>query len=115
MVFRDAAQITDVCRALCALAGQHNLWTHSGPTDRAVEWIDANPLSTSQRVLFGIAWGIWGGCGHVHFPDLVHHVDGPALKAVGALLMALAEDDEHLDAWLAAYGAPSVRPIRGPQ
>lgn len=112
-MIRDTRQRASVCRALSALAGQPDAWTHFGPTDRAVELGRPGPslLSPGQRVLVGWAWDVWDstGPGSTTVADAIRHLQPAQLAAVAELLTALADSTEAVDLWLHRYAPPALR------
>lgn len=111
--FRDPRQRALACRALCALAGQPDLWGPTEPTARAAELVRApSPLSPAERVLVECAWDVWSGAGVAYVADVVAHLDRARLLAVGGLLQAIADGPAAVDAWLQTYQPPTVRRVR---
>jgi hypothetical protein len=112
-MIRDTRQRASVSRALCSLAGLHDLWTHNAPTAGAVELGRPGPslLSPGQRVLVGWAWDVWDstGPGSTTVADAIRHLQPAQLAAVAELLTALAEGPDAVDRWLARYAPPALR------
>lgn len=110
---RHNRQRAAVCRALCSLAGLHDMWTHNAPTAGAVELGRPGPslLSPGQRVLVGWAWDVWDstGPGSVTVADAIRHLQPSQLAAVAELLTALAEGADAVDRWLGRYAPPALR------
>lgn len=101
-MFRDDFQKSAVCQALCARAGRPSLWTPSGPSRVAEEFLEAGggPLSHGEKVMLFVAWAVWNGEGDLTLDELVNTLDGKNLELVGSLLVALSGGSAAIDAWL---------------
>lgn len=110
-MFRSDAQLARVCRALCARVGMGELWTPTGPSDRAIALLEAGggPLSSGERVMLLATWAVWNGDEGARLGDVVHRLDGRCLVALGTLLVAVAGGGVAIDAWLAKAEADLAR------
>jgi hypothetical protein len=102
-MFRTEAQRACVCTALCDVARLDEMWTVSGPTERAIALLesDGGPLSSGERIVLLSAWQLWSGEGKVTLGDVAYRLDGRNLRAIGTLLVAVAGGGAAIDAWLA--------------
>lgn len=99
---RDTAQRCAICRRLIQLAGldAESLWTREGPTEKASALIfSPAKLDGPQAVLVRLAWDVWSGSGGCRVVDLLHHL-GDNARAVGELVLALADGGDAIDRWL---------------
>ncbi len=101
-MFRSEGQLARACRALCAQVGLRSLWTSEGPSERAVEILEANggPLSSGERIVVLAAWSIWNGSGNATLGDAVHRLDDRNLVALGSLMIAVASGARAIDGWI---------------
>jgi hypothetical protein len=100
-MFRSDEQIARVNQALCRRVRLGGMWTDSGPTDRAVEYIEkGNPLSSGENVMLHITFALWSGHSDLPFARLIQTLDGDHLIAVGRLLVAIAQGARAVDEWL---------------
>ena len=104
-MFESDAESARVCRALCACGGLRELWTPTGPTDDAIALLaaDGGPLSGGERTMLLVAWAVWNGDGAIPLGEVISRLDGRALRAVGALLMAIASGEGAIERWLAEH------------
>lgn len=79
-----------VQRLLAAHHGLTGLWTATGPTDFAVELLEAGGgyLSSGERLLLRAAFDLWNGHGKVTVDELLSTLDAPTLRAVCAAMLA---------------------------
>ena len=113
--FRDTKQRAETCRALCALAGRYDLWSSTGPTEKAAGELVASPLLEEDLALVRAAWSVWNGLGDLHLAELLRVLRPSDLRALAELLTALAVSPLQVDAWLASYAPPQIprlRPVR---
>ena len=113
-MFRSEAQRARACRALCRRARRPEMWTDAGPTEVAIEIMEANggPLSSGERIVILAAWAFWNGCGGVSFADVIERLDGPNLRAIAGLMQALSSGGAAIDQWLATLEAELEREER---
>lgn len=113
-MFRSEAQRARACGALCARARLPWMWTDAGPTEQAIEIMEANggPLSSGERVVILAAWAFWNGHAGVTFADVIERLDGPNLRAIAGLMAALASGGAAIDQWLAGIDAELAREMR---
>ncbi len=102
----EGPQCLAVCRALLDLAGLDTraLWSEStGPTALAHELLrdPGDHDDPKAETLLRLAFDLWGDNGGALVVSVLHgRLTGPELARVGALLAALAEGPEAVDAWL---------------
>jgi hypothetical protein len=113
-VFRSEAQRARACRALCARARMPWMWTDAGPTEQAIEIVEKNggPLSSGERIMVLTAWAFWNGDGGATVADVVERLDGPNLRAIGGLMIALGGGGAAVDQWLVAIETELAREVR---
>jgi hypothetical protein len=58
-------------------------------------------LSSGERVVILAAWAFWNGHDALSFADVVECLDGPNLRAIAHLMLALDAGGAAIDAWLA--------------
>jgi hypothetical protein len=111
-MIRTDAQTCRALRVLLARVDLGDLWTSEGPTDRAVELLEAGgePLPPVDRAIFLAAWGIWNRGGELPFADVVR-LDAGHLEALCSLLVALTRDGVTVEAWIEN---PEARCVRSP-
>jgi hypothetical protein len=122
--FRDEAQRAEVCRALCELAELPGYWSSVvGPRPPALEFKEfgRQGRTVGQALVLGFAWQLWeqdaepeaGPVEPEAAASLARAADvleAALLRALGLLLVALAEGPQGLDAWLTRYrGQPLPR------
>lgn len=102
-MFRSEAQRARACRALCARARLPWMWTEAGPSEQAIETMEANggPLSSGERVVALSAWAFWNGHDGVSLADVIERLDGPNLRAIAGLMLALDGGGAEIEQWLA--------------
>lgn len=102
-MFRDERQQVAVCRALLKRVRLERLWTHDGPTEEAVDLLEASPLSHGEHLMLRVAFDFWNGRGEARLAELLATLDGPNLRAIGTLLGAMADSSE-IEQWLDVNG-----------
>lgn len=112
MGFRDSKQRAEACRALCALGGCYDLWTPTGPTEKAGRELLASSLLEEDHALVRAAWSVWNGLGDLHLAELLRVLRPSDLRALAELLTALAVSPLEVDAWLASYAPPQIPRLR---
>lgn len=102
-MFRSEAQRARACRALCQKARLPWMWTETGPSEQAIEIMEANggPLSSGERVVLLAAFAFWNGHAGVSFADVIERLDSPNLRAIASLMLALDGGGAEIDQWLA--------------
>jgi ABC-type glutathione transport system ATPase component len=86
----ERARGAAIQRLLAPHHGLAGLWTPAGPTDFAVELLEAGGghLSGGERVLLRAAFDLWNGAGHVTVDELLSTLDATNLRAVCAAMLA---------------------------
>ncbi len=102
---RDDAQLSRMCWALLATVRLERLWNDDGPTAEASDLLaaDGGPLSSGERIVLLAAWAFWNGAGGVTLADVITHLDGDRMEALGVLMMAFAQGADAIDGWLVEY------------
>ena len=105
-MFRSEAQQARVCRALCERARLDGMWTEAGPTQAAIALLDVNggPLSSGERIVLLAAWAVWNSDDGCRFADVLYRLDGPNLRALGTLMLAVADGGQAIDEWIEMMG-----------
>jgi len=104
-MFRNDAQVNEVCTVLLERAHMRGFWTREGPTKKAHEFVEeGGPMSSGERVMLLVAYGLWNGTGGLEFAALMQ-LDDENLEAVGSLLVALAtgNDASAIETWIALH------------
>ena len=106
-MFRTEAQRARACAALCRRARLGGMWSESGPTEDAIAAMESNggALSSGERVVVLAAWAFWNGHGGLSFADVIERLDGPNLRAIAHLMLALDAGGAAIDEWLAKMEA----------
>jgi hypothetical protein len=73
-------------------------WQEDGPTELALEYAKASPLSSGEQVLLRVALDFWNGQGGASFADVIYRLDSERLRTVVSL--ALAIDRETVNEWI---------------
>lgn len=109
-MFRTEAQQAAVCETLCRLVRLPGLWTTGGhrlpgPTDRAIALLKqrGGTMSHGEWLMVAAAWDTWNGRGGLKLADALATLDGNNLRALGSMLVAIAEDADAVDRWLAHW------------
>jgi len=78
-----------------------DLWTGIGPTQEALDLLEANggPLSHGQVVMLRVAFALWNGCGDAKVAEVVEVLDGTNLYLVGTLFAELSKSHPNIDSW----------------
>lgn len=107
-MFRDDQQASAAIRALLSTARLGHLWTSSGPTPQASQWLaqDGGPLSSGERVLLLTAWTLWNGEGGIGLGDIVDFLDRERTGALCLLVLAIQDGPAAVDEWLEDHGSP---------
>lgn len=105
-MFSSDTQQARVCQALCSQVRLGGMWTATGPSAEAKQLLEADggALSGGERIVLLAAWAVWNGDGAIPLGDVISRLDGRALRAVGALLMAIASGEGAIERWLLEYG-----------
>jgi hypothetical protein len=79
------------------------MWTAAGPTEEAIALFEAGggPLSSGERVMLLAAWAFWNSAEKATLADVVYRLDDKNLRAVAALMLALAQGGPAIDEWIA--------------
>lgn len=100
----------DVCRTLLSLVGLGHLWGKTRPLREARDlWAESIwarkrlRLSPEREVMFRIAWDVYTGSGEAGIYEATASLPPVLLRAVGELLVAMAEGPEAVDGWLERY------------
>jgi hypothetical protein len=101
-MFRDRLQAARACRVLLRTLRLERLWTLEAPTAEAVDLLAMNggPLSSGERVLLLAAFALWNGDGSLKLVEVVQQLDVTPAHALCALISALKDGPEAVDAWL---------------
>jgi len=101
-VFRNDEQLARACRALCAQVGLGGLWTPDGPTERAIELMEADggPLSSGERIMAMTSWAVWNSHDGARVADVIHRLDNRNLAALGSLMIAVSHGMPAIDDWI---------------
>lgn len=77
------------------------MWTLEGPTDRACKFLKdrGEPLSSSEKTIFLLAWDLWNQRGKMEFHRLFN-LDSEHLFMVASFLVAMAQGAEDLERWI---------------
>jgi hypothetical protein len=107
-MFHDDHQLARACRALLQTVGLQRLWTEHGPSDSAMELLEADggPLSSGERVMLLAAFAFWNGSGGLTFVDVIERLDRERGEALGSLLMASYEGPTAIDEWVTEHEEP---------
>lgn len=102
-MFESDLQVARAMDALLCRAGLHGLWDPKTgrPTGRAhtLRELDGGPLSSGERALFLFTLAVWNGDGWSRSAELLR-LDSGNLKAVGSLLVAIADGPQAIEAWI---------------
>ena len=100
-VFRDVAQLAEVCRTLLTIADLADAWTHVGPSEMGRSYLAMNGrgLTAPQQRILTLVWKLWSGSLDVLEPsnDLPPGMRGPLM----ALKNAMTRGPNGIDVWLA--------------
>lgn len=109
-MIRTDGQTCRALRVLLARVDLADLWNNEGPTERAVEVMEAGgeALSPASRTIFLAAWSIWSREGSMPFADVVR-LDAAHVEAVCSLLVALTRDGATVEAWIESEEARRIR------
>lgn len=102
---RDDRQLALVCKALLERVRLGDLWAADGPTATAVGILErgGGPMSSGEVLMLRLAFDLWNGEGHLELGRALQVLDGGNLRALGSLLLVLAEgDNDAIDVWLLA-------------
>jgi hypothetical protein len=85
------------------------LWSHwpgAGPSERAFRLLRGDAASAGRDEVSAaqIALALWEGRGELRFGDLLPDFDVDARRAIDALLEALLDGPEAVDAWVEDHG-----------
>lgn len=102
-MLRDDKQ---ACRALRVFLGGtfhdvDSLWTDKGPTETALRYLKASPLSHGEHLILQVAFDLWNGRGGAKFSELMSVLDTSFLVLVFELATAVANGPDAVDAWIA--------------
>jgi hypothetical protein len=103
-MFTSEQQRSEVCRTLLEAVYRGDLWDHTGPTDAALDLLEADggPLSSGERVMLKIAFDVWNGGGNATMSGAFYTLDQSRRTVVADLMLAL-DDGRQIDDWLARY------------
>jgi hypothetical protein len=78
------------------------MWTEAGPTEAAIEIMETGggPLSSGERIMVLAAWAFWNGHGGATVADVIERLDGPNLRAIATLMLALDRGGVAVDQWV---------------
>lgn len=109
-MIRSDAQTCRALRVLLARVGLDDLWNNEGPTDRAVELLEAGAaaLSPEQRTIFRAAWAIWSRSGSLPFADVLR-LDPELLEVLCSLVVVLRRDGATVESWIESSDARLIR------
>jgi hypothetical protein len=109
-MIRTDAQTCRALRVLLARVNLEDLWNNEGPTERAVELMEAGgaALAPVPRTMFLAAWSIWSRVGSLPFAEVVR-LDASQLEEVCSLLVALTRDGATVEAWIENAEARRIR------
>jgi hypothetical protein len=81
------------------------MWTGTGPSAEAKQLLasDGGALSGGERIVLLAAWAVWNGDGAIPLGEVISRLDGRALRAMGALLMAIASGEGAIERWLVEH------------
>lgn len=104
-MWKSDAQACEAITELLRSVRLERLWTPTGPTQEAVDWIDADggPLSSGEMLMLRVAFDFWNGQGHADFGRMLHVFDDTRFQRVCELATALAQGE--VDQWLRARAA----------
>ena len=109
-MIRTDAQTSRALRVLLTRVALEDLWNNEGPTERAVELMEAGgaALEPAPRTIFLAAWSIWSRVGSLPFADVVR-LDPAHVEAVCSLLVALTRDGATVESWIENAEARRIR------
>jgi ABC-type transport system involved in cytochrome bd biosynthesis fused ATPase/permease subunit len=109
-MFRNDEQSARACRALLATVRLERLWTAGGPTERAVEYLDADggTLSSGERIMLLAAFAFWHGSSPLRLAEIIETLDSEPSEAICSLLLAVKEGAGAVDDWLAERDVPEI-------
>jgi hypothetical protein len=109
-MIRSDAQTCRALRVLLARVSLDDLWNNEGPTDRAVELLEAGAtaLSPEQKTIFRAAWAIWSRSGPLPFVDVLR-LDPGHLEALCSLVVVLTRDGATVESWIESSDARQIR------
>lgn len=113
-MFRDDRQICSAMRVLLGSVGLERLWTDAGPTDEALELLEARggPLSHGEQLMLLVAFDFWNGHGEAELGDLLAVFDAERIELVASLMIASAKGASAVDRWLEEHRpAPRLHPV----
>lgn len=94
------------CRAIQLLLrsrGLNYLWTASGPTRLACEYLKTSDLSSDKQILLRCAFDLWDGTGEVLLhQDILDSMDNEPAELLLNLLLAFTYGGYAVQAWIDA-------------
>ena len=115
-MFRDDRQVARALRVLLAPLHLGDLWTDTGPTDRAVELReeDGAALSSGERTMVLAAWAFWNGSAPTLRFDALLRLDNANTEALCSLLVVLTQDEAAIEEWIARSEGRFIAGARDP-
>ena len=115
-MFRDDRQVARALRVLLAPLHLGDLWTDTGPTDRAVELReeDGAALSSGERTMILAAWAFWNGSAPTLRFDALFGLDNANTEALCSLLVVLTQDEAAIEEWIARSEGRFIAGSRDP-
>lgn len=103
-MFTNDVERAAVCQKLCDSVRLGEMFAADGPTKRALAFRKSAPFSSGEKLMLRLAWLLWNDSNpSVGVIELVNTLDGPRLRLVGSLLVALASyGSTAIAEWLAA-------------
>lgn len=114
-MFRTEAQQCQAIRILLSSLRLEHLWSAKGPTRQACDYLEGSPLSSGEQILIRCAFDFWNGEGKVLlYRDLLGVLDGPRLRMVLTLALAVNAGGSAVDDWIKRNNRPVLQEPIGP-
>lgn len=99
-MFRNDTQRNNVCITLLRSLHLDRYWTDHGPSPDALDLLaaDGGPLSSGERIWLFVVFDVWNGEAHTRLDRVLYSLDNTRLRALGSLLLAMANGQ--IDGWL---------------
>ncbi len=93
-MWQSDEQACKTIRAMLKSARLDRMWTDEGPTEEAVDLLEARggPLSHGEAVMLRAAFALWNGKGDLTLDELLTTLDPENMRAVLRAVLVLRHD-----------------------